>query len=567
MSSHPLVVEALAAWRRRELESAISGALAAAAADPADDLPLRLAASMAFRAHRVDLLLPVRADVEALAPGIVRESVRAVMLLGAGDLEGAIALVRSVEPEGAGAEDPLADHGSLLPAALAHVALGAVASGAWSAARSCLRAARAALPPIPDEVGTIEHWHNTTLHFDILGMDAVVEAHTGSGGSARAALSAALAPLRARNSLTTAHALALVCLGDVEHVSGQLGEAALNLARGARLAHASRPGIRVHAEVELAFVRIRQGRWDDAVSVVRRTAPPRESMEHDWLEPQALAMHGLLLAIRGDLDSSRPVLDRAALLLRHTPSFLASMVLTHARMLVAITRGDWRDLRRALQDAAEPGYRHPYRRGEWNTLTLLAAWHLRSITEFRRGVGRWGQQADAARDPYYWAFVSILAEHDERTGDSITAVERALELLTLDEDPLGRAWVRVVAGICFGRFGSGGEPDPARALAVYEEASAELRELGATALSARCDEAVAATIAELAHSQGEHPAFRLTEQQRRVADAVGQGYTSGEIAGILHLSKRTVDYHVANIMRRLGASNRREITRILGSGR
>ncbi|MDN8548936.1 LuxR C-terminal-related transcriptional regulator [Microbacterium sp. NM3R9] len=561
MRRHPLLDEARSAWRRQETETAVRAALAAHAAG--DDDGLALACSIALRGYRADLLGAHRNEIAASPAGAPRDGVLAMLQVGHGDLDGAVArLVALADAAADPQRDPLEDEGMLLPLLLASLAAGCVVSASWVRARQCIDAARAVMAAASGIDGAPPPEH---VPFDLLGLEAVVERHTGAGDAAHRALVETLAPLRLRNSLTSAHALALVSLGSVEHVSGRLGEAALNLARGIRLTPAWRPGVRLHGEVELALVRIRQGRWRDAAEGVRTTTARVGSIEHDWLEPPALAVHGLLLALRGDFDASRPVLERVALLCRHTPSFLAQMVLTHARIMAAISLSDWPALQRALDDATEPGYRHPYRVDEWRMLTLLAAWHLRSIDEFRSGVLAWAAESAADESAYCWAFVSILAEHDGRYAEATRAVDRALGLLSLDNDPLGRAWVRVVAGIHYSRFGAHGQPDPLRALVVYEDASAELTELGAGGLARRYDEAVAATTTAVVRvSPGEDPAARLTDQQRKVADAVGQGYTSGEIAGLLHLSKRTVDYHVANIMRRLGVSTRREIARVLG---
>lgn len=568
MPRPPLLDEARTAWRRRETETAVRAALAAH--DAGDPDGLALACSIGMRGYRADMLAARRDDVAALPDGVLREGVLAMLQIGTGDLGGAARRILALAESDDGAEtdsiDPLEGEGMLLPMLLSYLATGSVASASWVNARRCIDAARAAMAAASAIEGRVPA--PAHVPFDLLGLDAMVEQHTKAGDAARRVLTETLAPLRMRNSLSDLHALALVCLGSVDHLSGRLGEAALNLARGARLAPAWRHGVRLHAEVELAFVRVRQGWWRDAAEVVRATAPPSGLIEHDWLEPQALAVHGLLLALRGDMAASRPVLDRAALLCRDTPSFLAQMVITHARIMMAISLSDWAGLRRALEDAAEPGYRHPYRDDEWRMLNSLASWHLGRVDEVRRGVTAWMAQPGSDASPYAWAFVSILAEHDERYAEATNAVDRALGLLTLDHDPLGRAWVRVVAGIHYSLFGARGRPDPRRALAVYEDASAELQELGAVGLARRYDEAVAATTTEMQRgSRGADPTARLTEQQRKVADAVGQGYTSGEIAGLLHLSKRTVDYHVANIMRRLGVSSRREIARVLGGGR
>lgn len=48
----------------------------------------------------------------------------------------------------------------------------------------------------------------------------------------------------------------------------------------------------------------------------------------------------------------------------------------------------------------------------------------------------------------------------------------------------------------------------------------------------------------------------LTARQREVLDLVGQNLTNSEIAGALHVSENTVEFHVRRLLARLGARNR-----------
>jgi LuxR family quorum sensing-dependent transcriptional regulator len=48
----------------------------------------------------------------------------------------------------------------------------------------------------------------------------------------------------------------------------------------------------------------------------------------------------------------------------------------------------------------------------------------------------------------------------------------------------------------------------------------------------------------------------LTPRQRDVLVLVAQGMSAREIADVLHIAKRTVDEHVDNAIRKLGAFNR-----------
>ena len=122
---------------------------------------------------------------------------------------------------------------------------------------------------------------------------------------------------------------------------------------------------------------------------------------------------------------------------------------------------------------------------------------------------------------------------------------------------------RMVVGRYFVRYGDEGSPDPDRAREVWDHVIAQLRGLGALALAERCEGIVERMIARFERDRGAHPLASLTPQQVRIARAVAQGYTSDEIAAIEFLSKRTIDYHVTNIVVRLGLSSRREIARVI----
>jgi len=59
------------------------------------------------------------------------------------------------------------------------------------------------------------------------------------------------------------------------------------------------------------------------------------------------------------------------------------------------------------------------------------------------------------------------------------------------------------------------------------------------------------------------PVSRLTAQQRQIAELVASGATNREIAAVLFVSTRTVDYHVRNILARLGLRSRIDLARLL----
>ena len=53
-------------------------------------------------------------------------------------------------------------------------------------------------------------------------------------------------------------------------------------------------------------------------------------------------------------------------------------------------------------------------------------------------------------------------------------------------------------------------------------------------------------------------ALELTERERAVLRLVGQGKTNKVIAAALHITERTVEFHVGNVLQKLGAASRVE---------
>jgi DNA-binding CsgD family transcriptional regulator len=58
------------------------------------------------------------------------------------------------------------------------------------------------------------------------------------------------------------------------------------------------------------------------------------------------------------------------------------------------------------------------------------------------------------------------------------------------------------------------------------------------------------------HTAGAEMTFRLTEREREILRLIFDGKCSNEVASILCVSKRTVDFHLARAYVKLGVSNR-----------
>ena len=59
--------------------------------------------------------------------------------------------------------------------------------------------------------------------------------------------------------------------------------------------------------------------------------------------------------------------------------------------------------------------------------------------------------------------------------------------------------------------------------------------------------------------QKRNPVTALTPQERQVADLVSRGATNREVASILFVSPKTIEFHLGNIYRKLGVRSRTEL--------
>jgi DNA-binding CsgD family transcriptional regulator len=98
--------------------------------------------------------------------------------------------------------------------------------------------------------------------------------------------------------------------------------------------------------------------------------------------------------------------------------------------------------------------------------------------------------------------------------------------------------------------------------ATWETAWAEGRDMGLEeaveyALSEERPATPLTTVPE--QSSADELPHTLTRREREVAELIGRRFTSRQIASELHLSERTVDKHVANILRKLNLHSREQV--------
>ncbi|QNP68366.1 hypothetical protein IAG44_02020 [Streptomyces roseirectus] len=298
----------------------------------------------------------------------------------------------------------------------------------------------------------------------------------------------------------------------------------------------------------------RAAQWvDAALSVVHR--PDRT------LLPLATAVQALAALRGGDLPAAERLVAR-------------SDAEREACLFLHCAQPDWV----ALQVAAE-------RHGAQHTVRLLADRYAELIT----GPLLFIEEPGAAP----WLVRTALAGHAPHLAEQVVRTVRALArdnadfqplavsavhaegLLSQDEGALARArrehrdtWAAAGAaedlGLLLGRAGGQGlaHRQFATARELYEEAGS-VRDAGR--LAARLDvPPVPSTPPSENRPVG--PEQELTHSERAVAELVVLGMTNRQVAGKLHLSSYTVNYHLRNIFRKFGIKSRVELARCYQDG-
>jgi DNA-binding CsgD family transcriptional regulator len=139
-------------------------------------------------------------------------------------------------------------------------------------------------------------------------------------------------------------------------------------------------------------------------------------------------------------------------------------------------------------------------------------------------------------------------------GTSEAAAEhfdRARELWTDIGRPYERARATERLGVALA------DVRPEDSLARMDEAMAAYTQLGATSDAARCQSTLRSLGLFRPSSRGRHGyGSRLSPRERQVAELLAQGATNRDIAQALFLSPRTVETHVAHILRKLDAARK-----------
>jgi DNA-binding CsgD family transcriptional regulator/tetratricopeptide (TPR) repeat protein len=346
--------------------------------------------------------------------------------------------------------------------------------------------------------------------------------------------------------------LAAIVLGDDE-VAYRLALRAAALAEAAGRQAAVPRALELAAAAECAL-----GRYTAAAATLARAIPLAAATGQQSLHSDLAALHAVIAAMLGDRDTCRARIrearagevSRAAALVEWA---LGILDLNDGRAAEAVPR-------LAGLCRVESGH------GQL-TIRVAATPHLVEAC-VRAGDPAAAREALAIFDPWArqtgnpaWLALSercraLVAEDPDRAGEHFRA---ALHQHELARSRFERARTQLLYGQELRRS--------RRRRAAREQLRAAYETFeyfGATPLAEQARAELRAAGEPVAPRPGPvNPVGRLTAQQRQIAELVASGATNREIAAALFVSTRTVDYHVRNILARLGLRSRIDLARIL----
>jgi DNA-binding CsgD family transcriptional regulator/tetratricopeptide (TPR) repeat protein len=308
----------------------------------------------------------------------------------------------------------------------------------------------------------------------------------------------------------------------------------------------------------LSWSALRRGRWATAVSAADEAARLCAESDQPFWHVSALAAHGVVAALRGDLGAADGLVDEAERIAAPYRFVAANAVIVVARATSAAAAGDhdraFAHLAR-LHDPFDPA-RHP----------MHGLWSLAAFADAALACG----EEDAAR--------KVLAELRPEVAATASPAGRmnlvhAAAVLATEDDAETRFRAAVRASsvtwphehhrllLAFGSW--------LRRRHRVQESRGYLRaardgfdDLGSGPWGARAREELRTT-GEQSHTRERDVADELSPQEAQIAAMVAEGLSNREIGERLFLSHRTVGSHLYRMFPKLGVHSRVELVRLV----
>jgi predicted ATPase/DNA-binding SARP family transcriptional activator/DNA-binding CsgD family transcriptional regulator len=343
------------------------------------------------------------------------------------------------------------------------------------------------------------------------------------------------------------------------------------LERGLAKSSTSSTSVRAAALNEAGFLAVFQEDHKKAVEVLEEGFAFNKRLGEEV--GTAIALNNVLqMALQqGDYGRVETIQREAETLLRKSTDRRASAYLLLALGIVAVIRGDRKGGMTLLEESLalnqEVGNRRgitmcltvlwvgALKQGEYERAAVLLKKNLQVLQELKSKIAIAyallgsavvaSSQGQAARATRLWGAVEVLQEGIIRRFTPFDLAEYDYEShldaarSQLDETAWEAAWAE----------GQEMTPDEAVEYALSDEEEQQA--------------AIAPSMPE-EPSVGRQPAAVLTRREREVANLVARGLSNRQIASELFLSERTIENHVANILKKLSLRSREQVASHLG---
>ncbi|PTR32120.1 regulatory LuxR family protein [Rhodococcus sp. OK519] len=353
------------------------------------------------------------------------------------------------------------------------------------------------------------------------------------------------------------HAIALITRGTLLHKDGQLHSAVDDLVSGLSLVDDESSWIAQQGRIELAMVQFRLGAWDDAERTAAEALDIALDLGDPWSTAPSYAVASLVPVGRGQLAVAERRLGLAKTALSQAGTLLAYRTIALVDTLIAVAqhRPDRAlSAMRTHRVHADVGDRV----GNWDAAEAVALLELGRADEALVALDR-RERTETEYLLVRGAVLFVVGERREAAG----LLRAALAALTDDTSV-------IVKGVTWHRVGMfltvDGEPEAGEVM-IRQARDLYVR-LGAAQWLEACEADLAAVLRRAASASavrggGEHDK-RLTAREHEIALLVGDGFTNREVAERLTLSIRTVDFHLRNVLHKLGFVSRRQLRGWLG---
>ena len=347
----------------------------------------------------------------------------------------------------------------------------------------------------------------------------------------------------------------LLVRGTLGYYAGRTTSAVADLRGAVGLARDSPATMQLpRAHVHLAQALLNSGDWGEALVHARTALSLTSDERRMWIEAQAYATVGTLLACRGEWEAATEHINAARQAAGELSTLEASFTTLAAEAYLARAREEPVRVIEALMPMVNaPTMISPL---AWWPSLVVATLQVGDTEAAEVLVTKLEEAADARRMEFRARVVGLHAQVAAARGSHDRAAAGFAQSIALfgDVDPLlDRALFHHAYGRLLRNMG-----DRLHALEQLRTAHQLLERVGAEPFRARVVADLETCGIRAVASEGASPVV-FTDRESDVVALVAKGMTNREVATQLYVSDKAVEYHLRNIFGKLGIHSRREL--------